>query len=328
MDIILTDKERKEVDYLKTSFMDIDVGKDNDFELRLARSYREKYNVERGFCFFIPDTEFGGIIEEMESNTSLGEITYRGFIWRGFLERLIIEPPAQQGYLIVSGDANRILEQILSKGTGLMFEVPEEDSGIMIKRQEFRYVSALEGLSDMLGKAGARLDIRAKEGGPGEPFRVMIRAVKVNNYSEEVEYNGDNHMNVTVKDYSRGINHLICLGKGKLEERMVLHLYAQLDGSISGKQYYTGTDERTAVYDYSSEENEDVLKTEGTKRLKELMNYKAASANDFDMELEIGDIVSARDRDTGTLLSSPIVQKIYTCKDGREKIECKLKGEV
>lgn len=244
------------------------------------------------------------------------------------MNQLIIEPPVGEGYLVVSGDANRIIERILNKGTGLMFEVPETDSGITIKRHEFRYNTALDGLVAMLEIVGARLEIRAVQGEPGQPFKVIVQAVKINNYSEEVEYNGDNHLNVNVKDYSRGINHLICLGKGELAERTVINLYVQLDGSISEKQYYTGTAERTAVYDYSSAENEEALRTEGIKKLKELMNYKSASANDFDMELEIGDVVSARDRDTGVFLSCPIVRKIYNYKNGREKIECKLKGET
>lgn len=42
MDVILADKERKEVDYLRTSFLDIDVGNNNNFEVRITRSYREK----------------------------------------------------------------------------------------------------------------------------------------------------------------------------------------------------------------------------------------------------------------------------------------------
>ena len=165
------------------------------------------------------------------------------------------------------------------------------------------------------------------QGDAGEPFKLLVKAVKIKNYSEDVEYNGDNQVGVSVRDFRAGINHLICLGKGELSARTVVHLYVQLDGSIGKKRYYTGTDERTAVYDYSSAENAEVLETEGKKRLKELMNYKSATANTSKTDLAIGDIVSARDRDTGVSLSRPVVNKIYTYQNGIETLECKLKGE-
>ena len=57
------------------------------------------------------------------------------------------------------------------------------------------------------------------------------------------------------------------------------------------------------------------------------MNYKSATANTSKTDLAIGDIVSARDRDTGVSLSRPVVNKIYTYQNGIETLECKLKGE-
>ena len=328
MEMILTDADRLELSYLDiASYIDIDVGNTNDFEISLSREDVRRYDAKKGCCIFAPGTEFGGIIEDVQSNTEDAEITFTGYTWRGLLKHMVIEPPSGQGYLTVSGDANRVLEKVLNKGTGLLFEVPDSVSGINIPKYQFRYIPALEGLAAMLEKSKARLDIQAVQGDAGEPFKLLIRAVKIKNYSEDVEYNGDNQIGVSVRDFGAGINHLICLGKGELADRTVVHLYAQLDGSIGKKQYYKGTNERTAVYDYSSAENAEVLETEGKKRLKELMNYKSATANTSKTDLAIGDIVSARDRDTGVSLSRPVVNKIYTYQNGIETLECKLKGE-
>ena len=328
MEMILTDADRLELSYLDiASYIDIDVGNTNDFEISLSREDVRRYGVKKGCCIFAPGTEFGGIIEDVQSNTEDAEITFTGYAWRGLLNHMIIEPPSGQEYLTVSGDANRVLEKVLNKGTGLLFEVTDYISGINIPKYQFRYTPALEGLTAMLEKSKARLDIQAVQGDVGEPFKLLIRAVKIKNYSEDVEYNGDNQIGVSVRDFGAGINHLICLGKGELADRTVVHLYAQLDGSIGKKQYYKGTNERTAVYDYSSAENAEVLETEGKKRLKELMNYKSATANTSKTDLAIGDIVSARDRDTGVSLSRPVVNKIYTYQNGIETLECKLKGE-
>lgn len=328
MEMILTDVDRLELSYLDiASYIDIDVGNTNDFEISLSREDVRRYDAKKGCCIFAPGTEFGGIIEDVQSNTEDAEMTFTGYTWRGLLNHMVIEPPSGQGYLTVSGDANRVLEKVLNKGTGLLFEVPDSVSGINIPKYQFRYIPALEGLAAMLEKSKARLDIQAVQGDAGEPFKLLIRAVKIKNYSEDVEYNGDNQIGVSVRDFGAGINHLICLGKGELADRTVVHLYAQLDGSIGKKQYYKGTNERTAVYDYSSAENAEVLETEGKKRLKELMNYKSATANTSKTDLAIGDIVSARDRDTGVSLSRPVVNKIYTYQNGIETLECKLKGE-
>lgn len=328
MEYVLADPDHLEVDYMdELVSVDVDIGDTNDFELILPKEYAEKYGIKKGFHFFVPDTEYGGIIEDIKSNTSDTDITYMGYTWRGFLDQCIIQPPSGQGYLTVSGDANRVIAQVLNVGTGLMFTVPETNSGIQISSYQFRYQTALQGLSDMLSRYNARMDIKAVSGGTDEPFRVVVRAVRIKNHSEELEYNGDDNINISTRDYSRGINHLICLGQGELAARTVIHLYVQLDGSISQKKYYTGTNERTAVYDYSSVEDEAELIKGGTDRLKELMNYKSAEMSITDAELEIGDIVAARDRSSKTVLSRPVTNKILTYMDKYETIEYKVKGE-
>ncbi len=86
MEYIIADADRMCVGYLdEMSSIDVDIGETNDFELVLSRSYSEKLGVKKGFQFFIPDTEFGGIIEDVQSNTSYDDITYGGYTWRGYL---------------------------------------------------------------------------------------------------------------------------------------------------------------------------------------------------------------------------------------------------
>lgn len=328
MEYILADKSRLEVAYMDELIsVDVDVGDTNDFELKISKEYSESLGITKGFHFFVPNTEYGGIIEDVQSDTSSEEITYMGYTWRGYLEQFIIQPPSGQAYLTVSGDANRIISQVLSSGTGLIFSVPDEDSGIWISSHRFRHDTGLQGLTNMLATYNARFDIKAVTGGTGEPFSVVIQAVKIMNYSEELEYNGDDNINVSTRDYSRGINHLICLGAGELTERIVIHLYAQLDGSISQKRYYSGTNERMAVYDYSSVTDTDELIKSGTDRLKELMNYKSAEMTIADADLGIGDIVAARDRNMKIVLSRPVTHKILNYDNGQEKIEYQVKGE-
>ena len=182
MEMILTDADRLELSYLDiASYIDIDVGNTNDFEISLSREDVRRYDVKKGCCIFAPGTEFGGIIEDVQSNTEDAEITFTGYTWRGLLKHMVIEPPSGQGYLTVFGDANRVLGKVLNKGTGLLFEVPDSASGINIPKYQFRYTPALEGLPAMLEKSKARLDIQAVQGDAGEPFKLLVRAASERN---------------------------------------------------------------------------------------------------------------------------------------------------
>ena len=86
MEMILTDADRLELSYLDiASYIDIDVGNTNDFEISLSREDVRRYDVKKGCCIFAPGTEFGGIIEDVQSNTEDAEITFTGYTWRGLL---------------------------------------------------------------------------------------------------------------------------------------------------------------------------------------------------------------------------------------------------
>ncbi|NCD04411.1 MAG: hypothetical protein EOM00_15805, partial [Clostridia bacterium] len=138
--------------------------------------------------------------------------------------------------------------------------------------------------------------------------------------------------------FTGGINHLICLGKGNLKDRLVIHLYVQEDGTIGNNKFYTGEDERTSVYDYSSCESAEELQEKGIERLKELMSYTNMDMDLYNQSLSglkgmpedvaIGDIVGGRDKDTGIYLSKQITQKIVAVKSGRESINYKVGGNT
>ena len=101
----------------------------------------------------------------------------------------------------------------------------------------------------------------------------------------------------------------------------------QSDGSVGSTKYYTGLEERVALYSYTSQSDVEQLRKDGTKRLQELMNYKQFEMSVEDVDLEIGDTVSGRDFTTGILVQKPIVQKILKIEKGKIQVEYKLKGD-
>lgn len=324
MEFLICNVEKKEIGRLPDSAtFDFDVGDTNDVEITC-----EKGILNFGMYLICPGTEYGAIIEERDSWTNEAEEKWTGNAFRRFLQEFIIEPPAGQDYRVVKGDAHDVMRQVLNGAFNNLFTIPETASGIDVGTYQFdRYTDALSGFVKMLKRKGARINIEVKQGGSNEPFSVVLSAVPTQNLSEEIEYSQDSKIAINLKETRRGINHLICLGKGELKDRQVVHLYAQLDGSISQKKYYAGLEERTAVYDLSNAEGLDELIKGGTDRLKELMGTKTMRMSVQDTELQIGDIIAGRDYETGLYLQKPVVQKIVRMESGTATVEYKVEGE-
>ena len=108
---------------------------------------------------------------------------------------------------------------------------------------------------------------------------------------------------------------------------MVRHLFVQEDGSIGNEQHYFGIDERVVVHDYPNAEDENELLKSGEEKLESLRNYKKMDMTVDDLDLDIGDIVAGRDRETGMYLAQRIVNKVLKIKKGKETITYKVKGD-
>ncbi len=310
----------------KMDNFDLDLGGTNDFVFDVPLSAYDPIIHNKGCQIFAPGTEYGGIISGREIMRD-GSIRLSGHAWRGRLARKVIEPPAGQDYRVVSGEANAVIRSLIGEQFGRLFVVDGDDSGITINRHQFpRYVTLLEGIEEMLKKKSARLKIYYVQGPSNGVGAVHLCAVPAIDYSAEIEFSEDYRLQISVKEEWGGINHLICLGKGDLKERLVRHLYVQKDGTIGTRKDFTGLAEMTAVYDYKSADDEESLIEEGTKRLKELADYRQCEVSVTNgTELEIGDVVGGRERITGTVMKVPVAGKILRIQKGKETIEYKAK---
>lgn len=327
--IIVADAQGRELGYLDPHFdVDMDLGDTNDFQFEVPLESWQQEDLNYKFQIYIPNTEYGGIVGDMKTTTKNRILQMTGDTWRGMMGKKIIEPPAGEDYRIVSGELNAILKSLIEPMFGGFFLVPQVDTGISVSAYQFdRYCTLLAGVEEMLASKGYRLDIQHKREEPGIPGWVEVQAVPSEDYSESKEYNQDNRINFTARDYRRGINHLICAGTGEGADRTVLHLYVLPDGSIGTQQYYRGIDERVALYSYSSQPDSERLRKDGAKRLQSLMDYKQFDMTVSEVDLAIGDTVSGRDYITGILVQKPVVQKILKMKSGKLSVEYKLRGD-
>lgn len=325
MEFTICNASKNEIGILPESVsLDFDIGEENDVEIGCARG-----QLESGQWIVAFGTEYAAVLEEHESNTSTSEETWCGNAPRKFLQQFIIQPPEGEAYLTVSGDANVVMSQVIGGAFGGLFTIPSENSGITISNYSFdRYTDALTGFTKMLKQYNARINIEIVQGGQDQPFSIVLSAVQIQNLESEIQYSQDSKVSVQFKSSERGINHLICLGQGELLDRQIIHLYAQFDGSISQKQFYTGFSERTAVYENTNAENIEALIEEGTNRLQEIMDFSQMTMSVQDVDLTIGDIISGRNYDTGFYIAKPVIQKVVKISGGIPEISYKVEGET
>lgn len=307
--------------------IDLDLGDTNDFEIRMDQNNWNKEQYWYDNRIFIPQTEYGGIIDDLEVITSTREIVLRGLTWRGLLSEKVVEPPEGEDHLTVSGDLNDILQELVGDRFDGLFSIPDVKTGATVTGwQVDRYVTLYDAIIKLLDSKGHRLQISYVEPEGLEYGYISVQAVPITDYSEELEYSREGKVNFDIRDYRGGINHLVCIGKGQNEERAVVHLYVQEDGSIGKTQYFSGLKERVAVYEFTSADFEK-LEEDGTKRLKDLQNYKSIGMKVDDIDLEIGDIVGGYEEITGTRLQKPVARKIINMKQGKITIDYEVKGD-
>lgn len=227
----------------------------------------------------------------------------------------------KKDYLILSGEANSVLASLLARmSLTALFSASNDDSGINISNYKMnRYIGGYDGIRKMLKSVGAKLNISFNNG------FVELSAIPFVDYSSDEQFDSD-LMCMKIKNYYNPVNHLICLGKGELSEREVIHLYADKSGNISHTQSITGIDEVVQVYDYSSVESSEELESSGIQTLKDLWNMDSIET-DFDLDsksFDVGDIVGGIDQETGIAGKAEITKKIVSISENETNITYKV----
>lgn len=310
MDLIYTNSSMQAIGVMKAYDLDLAFGSDeNDFEIKVDAN---NHCCEAGYYVYIIGTEYGGVIDAVTSDTETGEVTYTGRTWHGILNSKVICPDAGQDYLTLNNEANGVLDSLITRmGLTSIFAVNIYASGLEISNYKMpRYVTGYDGIMQMLKSVGGKLVLSFD----GE--KIILSAAPIADHTKDGSVSSD-AMSFQVKKTSKKINHLICLGKGELKDRTVVHLYADASGSISQTQTLTGADEYAAVYDYQSAESAQKLIEAGASRLAELQNQDnlSVSLNEAGYAFDVGDVVGAVDTVTGISVSVPITKKIVSIRN-------------
>lgn len=310
MDLIYTDDNGEDVGIINDFELDLEIGQENDFECAVPA---QNNVVKNGAYIYFEGTEYGGIVDAIESNTEDQTVRYTGRTWHGILNSKIIRPNAGEDYLVLTGEANSILSSLITRmGISSLFEASSASSGVLIVNYKMdRYIKGYDGIKKMLSAFGGKL-LMSFNG-----TKVTLSAVPAETYNTSEDITSDTS-DFAVKKVYRTINHLICLGKGELADRIVVDLYCDADGNISETPTYTGIEDYSTTYENTSSEDEDALIEDGTKKFKELINQNDLSVS-FDgneAPYDIGDSVFASDEISKVSATVMIAQKIVSVKDG------------
>lgn len=323
--------------YLTGFEADFDISTDressnNDFAIKmpLPESAEGLYFAENkvSTIVFVEGTEYGGIILGSSINIEENTITYTGRTWRGLISQCIIEPPAGQDYRIVSGNLAQSIRTLPMHPI-----ITVEDTTYSGGTFQFeRYISVLDGINDLLVAADPdlRFSLKFTQTEGDYDGTVSFEIVKVRDLSNMVEVSQDfnDKIGLTITRDHNTPRHLICLGQGELKDREILHLYADSNWNIQTTAIPGAFPVET--YDFGGSEN---LQADGLKHYKELIaNHEQIDVSIMDLDVRLGDIISARDHLTGENVQAEINNIVYKCTDygsyQQESYEYKTKVRI
>lgn len=313
MQLVLADSDRNAMAVADDFSLDMAVGDDeNDFLLTLPDSAPL---LSDGCFVYAPGTDWGGVVDSLSSEGSRTgpALSYKGRTWSGVLANRIVVPPSGSSHFKSSGEANACIRALIAHlGLGGLFSTPMGDSGIEVDYEWDRFCDAWHGLLECLGSSGAKPSMRWSGG------YVEISAEPSRAYGTMP---GEEAFVSLTRDY-RPVNHLVCAGTGEMEDREVVHFYADAQGNVSHVQTLFGVDEVAALYDYTNADSAE-LEKQGAKKLADyqVQGQADVSIPDGSVRLDAGDYVTGRETRFGIEVTVPVVKKIARVSRGVEAVE-------
>ena len=175
--------------------------------------------------------------------------------------------------MVLSGDVYSVIPSLLSRmGLQSFFRVPVGQSFNISAYKMDRYIRGYDGIRKMLKAHGAKLRLSYKNG------YAYMEVLPLVDYSTDEQFDA-NSIELKIRRNNAPVNHVICLGKGELADRVVRHLYTDSNGSIVTKQSLNGLSEVAVVYENTNAESTEELLKGGKELLAE-----AWSSNDLEFD--------------------------------------------
>jgi hypothetical protein len=310
-ELILTDSAWHDIAYVSDISFDLAFGdSENDFELTInepaERFDRSKFGQES--LVYVENSEYGGIVDSIVNDYTGGvsTLTYKGRSWHGILAGKTFSPDTGQSALVVSGQLDSVITSLLQRiSVDSLFVLGEVPSIDVSSYQFDANVDAYAGLTALLASSG--LGLR-----PGFRFfggQVHIDAVPVQQYGSVID---SDVLDFTSEQDYRPVNHMVGLGA----DQATSNWYADETGAVSQTQSLFGIDEVKQVYSDTGSTQPD-LDTHTRDQLAglQVLSKVQVSVHD-DLELAVGDTVTASDNQSNFQVDAVITKKIVKIDSG------------
>ncbi len=321
--ITYADPYGREIGFIDKVSGDFTIGTENTFQLSIPSSY----GIGRGYYVMIDGTEYGGMVDAMEIDTSQEFVTISGPTWHGLLAAQLVKPDAGSTYHTVSGELNAVLQSLIERiGLSERMMASSAPSGFSVSNYSFSRIStqmdAYTGIREMLKSAGAKLRIEYSSA----ERKAVLSAIERADHTKD---GLDGERADFVIRQTRPVNHLHCLGIGEGASRTTLDLYADAEGNISKTQTIFGMHHREEAFENSSSDAAD-LEESGIEHLKELQEAMSSCAlvGADEGTYDIDDIVGGTSLEHGVTVVTSVAQKIATVSSDQIAFETKTAQEV
>lgn len=306
MVLVVADTKLGNVREIEDFTLDVAFGAD---ENAITLTVEEKSAPAAGQLVYIDATEYGGVIDQVKRGSgrgATGTVECKGRTWHGILAGRRLSPDSGSGYLTVNGKVGDVLTSLIARmGLESLFKSSSDDSTVSYTFS--RFCDGYSGLMALAKANGRKLSMRRMDG------YIELSMPPIVDYANKVD---SDLLDFTITSVHRCVNHLLCAGTGQLENRAIVHFYADENGNVSHKQTLFGIDEICALYDYSNASISE-LETEGKKKLLEYQTSGTVEVDAHeDMDVDVGDIISARDNSTGTTVTATVSKKVVKVKHG------------
>ena len=227
MELTYTNHNLIEQGVIQDFTIDLAYGKDeNDFEIVTSENV-----LEQGFYWYVPDTEYGGIVDDIKATTNIDSVTYHGRSWQGILESYsMLEIKSFEGFsvdgdnIIVNALPSVVLSNIISQ-----LQLPFRPQIAEGEEVVSATVARNQGVYSFLRNAFEPSSYKITFSG----LDVMVTGAI--DYASE-DYYDTTQYQVQAKISNRRPNHLIGVHKRDGENTIVKHLYFDEDGIV--QPYY------------------------------------------------------------------------------------------
>lgn len=255
MELIYTDKDFVDVGIVDCVSLDYDCAGNKDFELTVETGGS---GIEKRSRWYAIGTEYMGIVESVAADSEEDNVTYSGTNTRGLLAKKILE--GERELIVYSGNAGDIINEIFEQTDSTeLFTCDETDLDIP-ECQVVSYTSVYDAIVQVLKSVNAVPVFVIKN-----DRKVHINADLREDYSDDIQYQGNNTFSFKITDDGLGYNHMICKATEDSGERYIIHLFTDENGGVQqysnaesplqdddyildkSKQLIFGVDERTIV---------------------------------------------------------------------------------